>query len=90
MITEEKLGMVDRAEQMLLDLGFTQFRVRIHDRLARIEVLPEEIGRLLEPETRAQINAAYKAVGFSYVAVDLAGYRSGSMNEEFHPSRENR
>lgn len=84
-ISEEKLGMVDKAEQLLLDLGFHQVRVRIHGNesglIARIEILPEEILRLMEEKTRTQIHAYLKELGFSYVTLDLLGYRTGSMNE---------
>jgi uncharacterized protein len=80
-ITEEKLGMVDRAEQLLLDLGFHQIRVRIHDKLARIEVMPEEFEKLIERETREEIVSRFKSYGFTYVSMDLVGYRTGSMNE---------
>lgn len=80
-ITREKLAMVDRAEQFLLGLGFRQVRVRIHGNLARIEVLPRDVGRIMEEENRAKIAAELKNIGFSYVALDLQGYRTGSMNE---------
>lgn len=80
-ITEEKLKMAGEAEQLLLDLGFKQFRVRIHGELARIEVLPEEFGKLIEEETRTAITDALTTLGFSYVSMDLIGYRTGSMNE---------
>ena len=80
-ITDEKLRMVDRAEQLLLELGFRQFRVRIHGNLARIELLPTEIQRAAEEETREKIVSKLKEFGFSYVTLDLAGYRTGSMNE---------
>ena len=80
-ITDGKLAMVDRAEQLLLDLGFRQFRVRVHGTLARIEVLPKEIGRFTDDALRRQVCAALKEYGFSYVTLDLAGYRTGSMNE---------
>ena len=78
-ITKEKLGMVDKAEQLLLDLGFHQLRVRIHGTLARIEVLPDELPKVLE--NREQIVKAFKEYGFTYVTMDLQGYRMGSMNE---------
>ena len=78
-ITKEKLGMVDRAEQLLLDLGFHQLRVRIHDKMARIEVLPDELQKVLN--NREQIVKAFKEYGFTYVTMDLQGYRMGSMNE---------
>lgn len=78
-ITEEKLGMVDKAEQFLLDLGFTQVRVRIHDRLARIEIRPDEFAKMLE--CAEQVHTHLKSLGFTYVSLDLGGYRTGSMNE---------
>lgn len=79
-ITEKKLGMVDRGEQFLLDLGFHQLRVRIHGQLARIEILPEEFEKLLQHRT--EIVSKLKAYGFTYITMDLQGYRTGSMNEE--------
>ena len=83
-ITEEKLNRVDRAEQLLLNMGFSQMRVRIHGDMARIEVLPEELPRLTEPANRQKIVKNLREMGFSYVTVDLSGYRTGSMNEAFH------
>jgi uncharacterized protein len=80
-ITEEKLGMVDKAEQLLLDLGFHQVRVRIHGTIARIEIDPEEFAKLINIQVRSRIVTAFKEYGFSYVAMDLLGYRTGSMNE---------
>ncbi len=80
-IDEEKLAMVDKAEQLLLDLGFHQLRVRIHDRLARIEVDPEEFYKLIEEPTRTKIYDAFQEYGFTYITLDLKGYRTGSMNE---------
>lgn len=78
-ISKEKLSMVDRAEQLLLDLGFHQLRVRIHDKIARIEVMPDEFVKLLE--NREIVTEKLKEYGFTYVAMDLQGYRTGSMNE---------
>lgn len=80
-ITEEKLMMVDRAEQFLLDLGFNQLRVRIHGNMARIELEPSEIDRFMEKDLRQQVYDKFKEIGFTYVALDLLGYRTGSMNE---------
>jgi uncharacterized protein len=80
-ITREKLTMVDKAEQFLLERGFTQVRVRHHGAIARIEVLPEEMSRLLEPELRRELYQTIQKIGFHYAAVDLQGYRTGSMNE---------
>ena len=73
--------MVDKAEQMLLDLGFRQVRVRIHGSMARIEVLPEEFEKLINEDVRNRITAAFRSFGFTYVTMDLIGYRTGSMNE---------
>ena len=80
-IDEKKLSMVDSAEQLLLDLGFKQVRVRIHGNIARIEVMPEEIGKLTEEKVRNEVYKTLKDIGFDYVTMDLAGYRTGSMNE---------
>lgn len=80
-ITEEKLAMVEQGEQLLFSLGFHQFRVRIHGTLARIELLPKEIDRLLTPKLREEITEKFRKFGFSYVTLDLQGYRTGSMNE---------
>lgn len=80
-ITEEKLGMVDRAEQLLLDMGFHQVRVRIHGRMARIEVEPAEFAKLMEDSNRSELVTKFKEYGFTYVTLDLQGYRTGSMNE---------
>ncbi len=78
-ITEEKLNMVDKAEQMLLDLNFKQVRVRLHSNIARIEVMPSEFEKLLT--NREQITKYFKKIGFIYITMDLTGYRTGSMNE---------
>ncbi len=80
-ITEEKLHMVDVAEQYLLDRGFHQLRVRIHGTIARIELLPDEIPRFAEPKLRNDVYAEFRKIGFSYVTLDVLGYRTGSMNE---------
>jgi uncharacterized protein len=80
-ITEEKLNMVDKAEQLLLDMGFNQLRVRIHGKMARIEVMPDEFPKLIEEENRIKITEEFTRYGFTYVSMDLKGYRTGSMNE---------
>ena len=80
-ITEKKLGMVDKAEQLLLDLGFHQLRVRIHDTIARIELDPSEFGAFMEEKNRLQVYRELKKIGFTYVTLDVLGYRTGSMNE---------
>jgi|GEM_PF-2672 len=81
-INREKLSMVDRAEQFLLDLGFEQVRVRHHGDIARIEVLPQERVRFVDESLMDQINDQFKQIGFAYTALDLNGYRTGSMNEK--------
>ena len=80
-ITPEKLQMVGSAEQFLMDLGFIQLRVRIHGIMARIEVPLKDFPRILEGDTREKIYRRLKELGFSYVTLDLGGYRTGSMNE---------
>lgn len=81
-ITRENLTRVDQAETFLRDRGFRNFRVRFHDeRTARVEVGPEEISRLLDDGIRNDLVARLKALGFTYVTLDLQGYRTGSMNE---------
>ena len=80
-ITEKKLVMVDKAEQLLLDLGFHQVRVRIHGTIARIEIMPSEFEKLISCDILSEINRTFKSLGFDYVTMDLVGYRTGSMNE---------
>ncbi|MCR4694517.1 MAG: ATP-dependent sacrificial sulfur transferase LarE [Pseudobutyrivibrio sp.] len=80
-ITREKLLMVDKAEVMLLDKGFKQFRVRAHGNVARIELLPEDFARMMDQALRDEIYNKFIEFGFSYVAMDLKGYRTGSLNE---------
>jgi len=80
-ITKEKLSMVDKAEQILLDLGFRTVRVRHHENLARIEVAAEEMKKFYNEELMNEIYEAFKKIGFNYVSLDLKGYRTGSMNE---------
>ncbi len=81
-ITKENLTKIDNAETLLRDEGFRFFRVRFHDeRTARIEVGVEEIHRLLDEKLRDKIVAHLKQLGFTYITLDLQGYRAGSMNE---------
>lgn len=80
-VTPERLALVERGEVALRELGFRQFRVRLHDELARVEIAPEEMPRAMSPEMAASISARLKAAGFTYVALDLEGYRQGSLNE---------
>ena len=80
-ITKEKLSMIDQAEQFLIDLGFIEERVRLHGKLARIEVPAKDITRIASEEVRGKIYERFKEIGFTYVTLDLKGYRTGSMNE---------
>lgn len=80
-ITIEKLKMVELSEQVLLDLGFHQVRVRIHDKLARIEIAQDEMSKLIHPTVIQIIYTKLKEFGFDYISLDLYGYRTGSMNE---------
>ena len=80
-VTPERLSLIERGEAALRDLGFRQFRVRLHDQLARVEIAPEEMSRALSAEMAATISSRLKEAGFTYVALDLEGYRQGSLNE---------
>ncbi len=80
-ITLSKLNMVDRAEQLLLDMGLTQVRVRHHGEIARIEVDPSEREKFFNIDIMNNIGNELKKIGFTYVTLDLLGYRTGSMNE---------
>ncbi len=76
--------MVDKAEQFLIDLGFRQIRVRHHGSVARIEVDEPDFDRFfIDKEIRSSIYLKFKELGFIHVALDLKGYRTGSMNEGF-------
>ena len=79
-ITEEKLRMIDHAEQFLIERGFFAERVRLHGKIARIEVPPEDIPRLASEEVRNAVYGEFRRLGFLFVTLDLKGYRSGSMN----------
>ena len=80
-ITLEKLKMLEKSEQLLFDLGFKQLRVRIHNNIARIEILPEDFTKIIQEDIRKKIYNSLKSFGFDYVTLDLMGYRTGSMNE---------
>ena len=80
-LSKEVLDRIDQGEQLLMELGFHQFRVRVHGDMARIELLPREMDRMLEESVRNQVHEAFQKLGFTYVALDLKGYRTGSMNE---------
>jgi uncharacterized protein len=80
-VTPERLSLIEKGEAALRGLGFLQFRVRLHDQLARVEIAPEEMSRALAPEMAANIAKSLKSAGFAYVSLDLEGYRQGSLNE---------
>lgn len=84
-ITPDRLDRVDRFEDGLRALGFTQLRVRFHDAIARLELDVAELARAIDPAVRAQIVDLGKVCGFTYVAVDLGGYRTGALNEGLAP-----
>ena len=79
-VTPERLLLVENGEVILRELGFRQFRVRLHDKLARIEIAAEEMPLAMTAEMGAAISRRFKAAGFLYVALDLEGYRQGSLN----------
>jgi pyridinium-3,5-biscarboxylic acid mononucleotide sulfurtransferase len=80
-VTPERLLLIERGEAALRQLGFRQFRVRLHDKLARVEIAPDEMPRAFVPEMATAISQELKRAGFTYVALDLQGYRQGSLNE---------
>src|SRR3981189_3741245 len=80
-VTPERLALVERGEAALRELGFRQFRVRLHDNLRRVEIAPDEMARAFQPQMAATIADRLKAAGFTYVSLDLEGYRQGSLNE---------
>jgi pyridinium-3,5-biscarboxylic acid mononucleotide sulfurtransferase len=79
-VTQEALTQVERGEDALRELGFRQFRVRHHGQTVRVEIAPEELGRALSPEMASRFVTLFKQLGFTYVTLDLEGFRSGSMN----------
>jgi pyridinium-3,5-biscarboxylic acid mononucleotide sulfurtransferase len=80
-VTDEKLRMIERAEQALGALGFRVYRVRHHDEMARVELARDEMIRALDPDMTNAIVRELKAIGYRYVTLDLQGYRTGSLNE---------
>jgi len=80
-VTAERLAQVEEGERRLRELGFRQVRLRHHGELARIEVGPEELERARSEEVAAALVEAVKPLGFRWVALDLEGYRMGSLNE---------
>jgi len=88
-ITVEKLSMVERAEQFLMDLGFRQIRVRHHGDIARVEVNAEEREKFFDNNIMDKVGNELKSFGFKYVTLDLLGYRTGSMNEVLSETEKN-
>jgi uncharacterized protein len=80
-VTLEKLHTIEMAEQAIRALGFRVYRVRHHDDVARVEIARNEMARALDPQIGAEMVRALKALGYRYVALDLQGYRTGSLNE---------
>ena len=80
-LTPEGLTRVNRAEEFLMAKGFRQLRVRAHGEVARIELVPEDIPRFMEKGLREETAAFFRSIGFAYAALDLLGYRTGSLNE---------
>lgn len=80
-ITAERLQQIDRCESFMREKGFHTFRVRYHGETARIEVALDEIPRIIDDNMRNELLSEFKAAGFTYIALDLQGYRTGSMNE---------
>ena len=83
-ITADKLRMIDKAEQFLIELGFLEERVRLHGSIARIEVPGKDISRLASDEIREEVFKKFKEIGFTFVTLDMGGYRTGSMNSTIH------
>ncbi len=81
-VTIERLGKVERSEQVLRSMGFQEFRVRVHGRWARVEISADELPRALEPETSDEIVSLIGRSGFERVEIDTKGFRSGSMNRD--------
>ena len=80
-VTDERLRQIERAEQVVRELGFRIFRVRHHDTVARLEIARAEMSRALDPDVNARLVSSLKALGYQYVSLDLQGYRLGSLNE---------
>ncbi len=79
-VTPERLKVVEQGEEAVRALGFRQFRVRHHDKIVRLEIATEELPRALDPEMARKFVEIFKPLGFSFVTLDLEGYRSGSLN----------
>lgn len=86
-VSIERLSKVERGEKILREAGFREFRVRYHGELVRLEIAPNEMERILPKKMTDQIANAFRTLGFSYVTLDLHGYRTGAMNEILDKSR---
>lgn len=84
MITKEKLEIINCAEEYLLELGFEQLRVRYHGDIARIELPKQDFEKMLYKDTSRKVYKYFKGLGFVYTALDIKGYRTGSLNESIH------
>lgn len=80
-VTIERLSKVDRGEEILREFGFREFRVRHHDKLVRLEIAPAEMDRILQKDLLEELARRFRELGFTYVTLDLQGFRSGSMND---------
>ena len=80
-VTIERLTKVDRGEEILREFGFREFRVRHHDKLVRLEIAPAEMDRILQKDLLEELARRFRELGFTYVTLDLQGFRSGSMND---------
>lgn len=80
-VTISRLSLVEQGETIMRDLGFREYRVRLHDKLARIEVSLDEMRRMMDLELIAIVERRFRAIGFTYITLDLSGFRSGSSNE---------
>ena len=80
-VTIERLSKVERGEEVLRSMGFREFRVRVHAEIARLEIAPDEMQRVLNLEMTEKLAREFRQIGFKYVTLDLQGYRSGAMNE---------
>jgi uncharacterized protein len=86
-VTPERIRTVELGEEAVKALGFEQFRVRYHEKLVRLEISPEEMGKALNPAMAAEFTRIFKDLGFLYVTLDLEGYRQGSLNAVLQPEK---
>ena len=89
-ITEKNLSQVEEAEEFLRSLGLVEFRVRHHGDIARIEVRPEDMPKIMREDTRRKVVERLRELGFKFVSLDLAGFRSGSLNETLSQAEKSR